>query len=230
MKAYQETLEKEWQESEGDDKERVKLALLGAYAMIAFAGSFRGHEVFLVDTYGLLKYISQDRFERGDKFVVIPLLGKYKTENVEGYHLTPLIAGTSSGLQIEIWVKRLAWAKGIQGICQGPAFSTEPGLVLNVRWLELEILERFVSIQQANSDLIPQEVNVYEDYGISRSFRRGSTTEARNKRVNEEDIDLMNRWRSFESAKGRRPRMRMQDHYSDIAQMVPSLLRYSKAL
>jgi len=58
MKAYQETLEKEWQESEGDDKERVKLALLGAYAMIAFAGSFRGHEVFLVDTYGLLKYIS----------------------------------------------------------------------------------------------------------------------------------------------------------------------------
>jgi len=77
---------------------------------------------------------------------VIPLLGKYKTENVEGYHLTPLIAGTSSGLQIEIWVKRLAWAKGIQGICQGPTFSTEPGLVLNVRWLELEILERFVSI------------------------------------------------------------------------------------
>jgi hypothetical protein len=172
MKAYQETLEKEWQESEGDDKERVKLALLGAYAMIAFAGSFRGHEVFLVDTYGLLKYISQDRFERGDKFVVIPLLGKYKTENAEGYHLTPLIAETSSGLQIEIWVKRLAWAKGIKGICQGPAY----------------------------------------------------------KRVNEEDIDLMNRWRSFESAKGRRPRMRMQDHYSDIAQMVPSLLRYSKAL
>lgn len=104
------------------------------------------------------------------------------------------------------------------------------GLVLDIRWLELEILDRFVSIQQAKPEIISQDINVYEDYGISRSFRRGATTEARNKRVGEEDINLMNRWRTFESAKGKRPRMRMQDHYSDIAQMVPSLLKFSKAL
>jgi hypothetical protein len=86
------------------------------------------------------------------------------------------------------------------------------------------------SIQQSRPDLIPLEVNVHEEYGISRSFRWGATTEARNKWVDEEDINLMNRWRTFESAKGRRPRMKMQDHYSDIAQMVPSLLRFSKSL
>lgn len=70
MKAYQELLEREWRVTEDDEKERIKLALIGAYAMIAFAGSFRGHEVFLVDTHGLLKYIDQEKFERGDKFVV----------------------------------------------------------------------------------------------------------------------------------------------------------------
>ncbi len=80
-----------------------------------------------------MKYISEERFERGDKFVVIPLLGKYKTENTDGYHLTPLIAETSSGLQVETWVKCLAWAKGVQKISQGPAFSMVTGLVLDIR-------------------------------------------------------------------------------------------------
>jgi hypothetical protein len=54
--------------------------------------------------------------------------------------------------------------------------------------------------------------------------------EARNVKVDEEDIKLMNRWRNFEEAKGKRPRMQMQDHYSDISQSIPSLLRFSKAL
>jgi hypothetical protein len=55
MKALQELLENEWHASLEDEKERVKLALIGAYSITAFAGSFRGHEVFLVDTHGLLK-------------------------------------------------------------------------------------------------------------------------------------------------------------------------------
>lgn len=94
----------------------------------------------------------------------------------------------------------------------------------------MEILDRFSLIQTQKPHIIPPDLQVYEEYGISRSFRRGATTEARNKRVSEEDINLMNRWRSFENAKGRRPRMNMQDHYSDIVQMIPSLLRFSQAL
>jgi len=71
---------------------------------------------------------------------------------------------------------------------------------------------------------------LYEEFGISRSFRRGATTEARNQKVSENDINLMNRWRNFEKAGGKRPRMWMQDHYLDIALMIPSLLRFSQAL
>jgi hypothetical protein len=161
---------------------------------------------------------------------MIPLLGKYKTESHKGYHLTPLAAKSNSGLEIEIWVQRLAWAKRVQGITHGPAFSKKAGQVLDSRWLEMEILDRFARIQQLHTEVIPADVQVYEEYGISRSFRRGSTTEARNQKVSESDIDLMNWWRNFEAARGKRPRMRMQDHYSDIKQMVPLLLRYSKAL
>jgi hypothetical protein len=73
-------------------------------------------------------------------------------------------------------------------------------------------------------------VMVHEDYGLSRSFRRGATTEARNRGVAKNDIDAMNRWRNAENSTGRRPRLNMQDHYSDIKQMIPALLRFSLAL
>jgi len=228
MKALQAILEREWQL--GGVTERLDLALLGAYALIAFAGSFRGHEVFLVDAHGLLKYAVEERYERGEKFVMIPLLGRYKTEAHESYHLTPLAAETDSGLQIETWVQRLVWAKQTQSISHGPAFSKVAGRVLDSRWVEMELLDRFARIQQENPEIISPDVQVYEEYGISRSFRRGATTEARNQKVSDADIDLMNRWRNFEAARGKRPRMRMQDHYSDIKQLVPSLLRFSKAL
>jgi hypothetical protein len=125
---------------------------------------------------------------------------------------------------------RLVWAKEMQRVYHGPVFADNKGKRIDSTWLEVEILDRFALIQQRHPKIIPMDVHVYEEYGISRSFRRGATTEARNKRVSEEDINLMNRWRNFESAKGKRPRMRMQDHYSDISHSIPSLLRFSKAL
>lgn len=200
------------------------------FSLIAFAGSFWGHEVFLVDTHGLLKYAEEERVERGDKFIIVPLLGKYKREISEDYHLTPLAAMSSSGLAIKTWVMRLVWAKEMQRVYHGPAFADNKGKRIDSTWLEVEILDRFVLIQQRHPKIIPMDVHVYEEYGISRSFRQGATTEVRNKWVSEKDINLMNRWRNFESAKGKRPRMDMQDHYSDILQSIPSLLWFSKAL
>jgi hypothetical protein len=99
MHVLQANLEREW--GEKSEKERVNLAMIGAYILIAFTGSFRGQEVFLVDTYGLLKYAREEHVEHGEKFVMIPLLGRYKTKNTEGYHLTPLATRTASSLEVE---------------------------------------------------------------------------------------------------------------------------------
>jgi hypothetical protein len=222
-------MERDWQEEKTIEK-RIQLAMIGAYALIAFGGSFRGHEVFLVDTFGLVKYASQRLSEKGMEFVMIPLLGRYKTENAERYHLTPLALRSKSGLEFGRWVSRLADAKRMQQLTHGPAFSDNRGNVVDPRWIEMEILDRFRAIQEKTTGVIKPDVQVYEEFGISRSFRRGATTEARNQQVPESDINLMNRWRNFEKAGGKRPRMRMQDHYSDISLMIPSLLRFSKAL
>jgi len=174
--------------------------------------------------------VSQKLVKKGLEFVMVPLLGRYKTENAERYHLTPLVLRSASGLEFGRWVSRLADAKQMQGLTHRPAFSDDRGNVIDPRWVEMEILDRFRAIQEKDSAIIKSDVQVYEEYGISRSFRRGATTEARNQKVSDSDINLMNRWRNFEKAGGKRPRMRMQDHYSDTALLIPSLLCFSQAL
>jgi hypothetical protein len=229
MLAFQAEMERDWQEAPSNLR-RIQLAMIGAYALIAFGGSFRGHEVFLVDTFGLIKYARQKLTEKGLSFVTIPLLGKYKTKNAEQYHLTPLALHSASGLEFGRWVTRLADAKRMQDLTHGPAFSDAKGNPIDPRWIEMEILDRFRSIQEKDPSIIKPDVAVYEEYGISRSFCRGATTKARNQKVSEADINLINRWRNFEKSGGKRPRMQMQDHYSNIALMIPSLLRFSQAL
>lgn len=222
------TLDKECEEGIGVQKERA--VLLEAYAAIAYCGSFRGHEVLLVDLHGLIKYSWEQLIEGGHVYPIIPLLGRLKKEDRERYHLTPLAERTASCINLCLWVGRLVELKLSQGLERGSAFSNRVGQPIDTRWLELELLNRLHLIQGERADLIPPEVNVHDGYGISRSFRRGATTQARNQGVTENDINAMNRWRNAESAQGRKPWLKMQDHYSDIRQMVPTLLRFSRAL
>jgi hypothetical protein len=163
-------------------------------------------------------------------YVIVPLLGRVKNEHGERYHLTPLASVTASGLEVEVWLRRLVASQASFGRTQGPAFTTSQGQPARTKDYELPILDRLHSIQSAHPTLIPADINVYEEFGLSRSFRRGSTSEARSRGVDDRDVDLTNRWRSFEGARGRRPRLSMHDHYSDIRLLIPALLRYSLAL
>jgi hypothetical protein len=143
---------------------------IGAYSVIAFGGSFRGTKVFLTDLYGLAKYSRMSLKENGTRYVIIPLLGRFKTEEGEQYHLTPLAYQTNSGIKIGSWVEHLVEVKDRHRQSHGSAFSNRWGKVLNSHWLEMEILDRLQEIQNRGDDLIPKEVNVHEDYGIARSF------------------------------------------------------------
>lgn len=181
----------------------------------------------MVDLDGLLHYAGTE------DFVMIPLLGRYKGEDHERYHLTPLAAETNSGLEVQTWVHRLIDIRIKRGETNGPAFRNDKGGMIKPKVIEdglLEILARIQLDQENYPGVIEASVNVREEYGISRSFRRGATTEAKNRGVNREDLELMNRWRSVENARGCKPRMRMHDHYSDIKLLIPSLLRFSQAL
>jgi hypothetical protein len=229
MLALLQLLEREWTADTTSHGKEVKV-FLGAFLVIAYGGSLRGNEVFLTNLYGLTKYSRTPLLENGTRYVIIPLLGWFKTEDGEQYHLTPLAYQTNSGINIGTWINRLVNVKADQGHTHGPAFSDRRGRILSSHWLEMELLDRLQEIQNSYEDLIPKEVNVHEEYGLARSFRRGATTQARNAGVSENDINAMNRWRSSEQAKGYKPKAKMQDHYSEIRRMVSTLLRFSQAL
>jgi hypothetical protein len=229
MHALMAQFDTEWR-STVDPHHQLRISSLAAYSVICFCGSFRGPEVFLVDLFGLRKYLSTPRHASELAYVIIPLLGKLKNEYGERYHLTPLSSTTSSGLQVELWVHRLVQGQAHFQRFQGPAFRTHSGSPAFTRDFELDILDRLHSIQQQHPELIPPDVQVYEEYGLSRSFRRGSTSEARSRGVQDSDVNLINRWRTFDNSQGRHPRFSMANHYSDIRLLIPALLRYSAAL
>lgn len=77
------------------------LIMTGAYCVMCFCGSFRGHEVFLTDLDGLIRENLKVKESGKDNYVIIPLLGRFKGETGERYHLTPLAAETKSGLKVK---------------------------------------------------------------------------------------------------------------------------------
>ena len=161
---------------------------------------------------------------------VIPLVGRFKNEVGEQCHLIPLAATTASGLQPGRWMDRMLRFYDRQGIRHGPVFRTTEGKRAKAAAVEPTIMDVLEEIQEADDGLILGSVVVRKDYGMARSFRRGSDSHAINMKVDSRDIDMNNRWRKFEAAQGRRPRLKMQQHYADVRLILPALLRYSSAL
>jgi hypothetical protein len=226
MHALMDILEREWLEAQ-DLREKSLTASIGAYSLIAFCGSFRGNEVFLTDLYGLRKYCFELATE---DHVIIPLLGKFKGEVNARYHLAPLAAQTNSGLQVRKWVERLVQVREGEGRLRGPAFCDTAGCIARAYDYEDAIISRLMTIQERTPDIIGREVNLMEEFGVSRSFRRGSTSTARTRGVDDKQVELVNRWRKFERARGRRPVLAMRDHYSDVRILIPEMIKYSQAL
>jgi hypothetical protein len=103
--------------------------------------------VFLVDLYGLIKY-TEENLKSGDKeYVIVPLMGRFKNEIGDQYHLTPLVATTESGLKVKLWIKHLVEVRKLENQEHGPAFSELNRHVVDSSRYEREILERFQFIQ-----------------------------------------------------------------------------------
>jgi hypothetical protein len=102
--------------------------------------------------------------------------------------------------------------------------------ILCSRQLEGFLMDRLQLVKDTQAGIIPADVECFEHFGISRSFRHGATSTARTRGVQDKHVELINRWRRFEDARGRQPSLPMVEHYSDIQQLVPELVKFSQAL
>jgi hypothetical protein len=172
----------------------------------------------------------KDTKRLGRDHVVTPLLGRFKGEQNSRYHLSPLASVTSSGLQVRAWVECLIEVREQGGRVMGPAFCDRAGEVAPSHSYDSGFVERLSVLQAACPEIIPTEVDISEQFGVSRSFRRGSTSVAWTRGVDDKLVKLINRWRTVELARGRQPTLPMKEHYSDIAILVPELVKYLLAL
>lgn len=208
-----------------EDKDEVVTS--ATYAVIAFCGSLRGNKVFLVDLAGLRRYLQELKEE---DFVLVPLLGRYKGEQHSRYHLAPMAARMNSGLEVKVWIQRLVQVRERQGQLQGPAFQDGRGNFLNPSKIEGHLVDHLQAIKESQPGVIPAEVDCAEHFRISRSFRRGAASAARARGVSDRQVELINRWRKVEHAKGCHPSLPMIEHYSDIQALVPEMVKFSQAL
>ena len=134
--------------------------------------------------------------------------------------------------------KKIGWT-------DGPAITNSKGVLYSLKDLDdklVEVLSRIYSTQQ---DLFPIEIIdfirrakddhtkiIKKYYSCFRTFRRTSDSRAleMNHTLKQDDIDIVNRWKSVENARGKRPGRQMKQHYAEVSVLLKPYLRYTSAM
>ena len=106
----------------------------------------------------------------------------------------------------------------------GPAVCDKNGVVLYKPALNNEFHEALEKVQNDETNTIPSDVDVRKSFNVHRSFRRGTTTRAKEMNVPESIIELNNRWRKVQGKQGGLPRLPMSQLFVEIAQVISSKL------
>jgi hypothetical protein len=96
--------------------------------------------------------------------------------------------------------------------------------------MEPAFYDRLLRLQREQPGLITPELDVVEDYGVSRSFRRGATSDVTNQGAHPNVIELNGRWRKTHQSGASRPSVTIREHYTDVRLTLNLLLAFSKHL
>jgi hypothetical protein len=115
-------------------------------------------------------------------------------------------------------------AMGKQKIMHGPLFRDAKGKRASTADLDVMVHRILERVQKKWRSVIPDVVNVKEEYIVYRSLRRGTTAEAQNAQVPQSVIEANNRWRK------QTPGMSVMERYTDAKASVPALIRFSGSM
>jgi hypothetical protein len=228
--------DKELADSSVSAERKRTIIMVGAYLMLCFGASLRGNEGLYLEGSSFVKMIklgnTKREIDEGVGHVCAPLLGRFKAEGGEDKHVSIITNESKSGLRFRLWMERLCWLlmkEGKENIA-GPAFCKRDGNMIRSYELDGEFHKGLKIVQLERPDLIPPETDVTVMYGVFRSMRRGSLSRATEEGLKGTDLDMINRWRKFETSGGGKPHMSMREHYLEIKLILKRILAYSKAL
>ena len=232
MHALMESFDARWIKA-NDDRSKQKAVLFPAlFSIVGFCCALRGEELPLMRLFETQTHMEETINHPTMPHIIIVPMGRMKNQISENNHIMPIVLKTRTGLEPGKWVQRMVRWYANGGIESGWVFRNKRNENEKARASDYEedILSEIADIQRRVPGIVGAQVNVFDEYGVSRSFRRGSDAHALNQGVSIVDIEINNRWRSIDNAGGKAPRLRMIHHYADLKQLLKARLRYSEPL
>ena len=230
MGALMKDFERDWVSASGSREDEGAVLFPALFAILSYTASLRGEETTLLDLKATRENTVSGLSHPSKPHVVITLTGRFKNEVGVLSHDIPLVEKTSSGLTIRVWLERMLDWYGPNR--SGYVFRDDQGNRVRTNHYAPDIFERIKNIQNSglpeHKGLVDASVDVAEDFGMARSFRRGSDSRAIDMDLDVTTIELINRWRTTEGAKGKAPKLKMMAKYADIRLVVNRFLKYSE--
>ena len=211
------------------DASKEELEDTVCFMLLAFTAGLRGEEVPLVSLEGLLVFWEESRLHE-DKHAMLTLKGRFKGEVDDRWHLVPVSDHTRSGLPLRRWMERALHRRvNLQGRREGWLFQCKRGVRLKFGKYDPTFRALVDAARQEEEGLLPEAVET-GDFSLWRSPRRGAVLETTNQDVSEKIIELINRWRKKEAAKGSVAGLPMRQVYTQVRSTLPAMLKFSQAL
>ena len=199
------------------------------FMLVAMCGGLRGEEVPLLSLEGMLTFW-EDTSREDDPYLMLTLKGRFKGEVDERWHLVPVSDYTRSMIPLRRWMQRILDRRVLkEGRRVGWLFQSAKGVRDRFGMYDATFRQLIDAVREESGELLPEVVDT-EDFSLWRSPRRGAVLETTNQDVSEKVIELINRWRSKESARGSVAGLPMRQVYTQVKSTVPTMLVFSKAL
>lgn len=222
-------LETDWRDSD-TEAEKKAIEELAVFVIAEYCGGLRGEEVPLLSLKGMLTFWEETRLHR-TPHVMMALKGRFKGETGERWHLLPVADETRTRVPGRLWFGRLLQRLHyVEGRETGWVFARRDGKRAKFGDYDNLFKHYMVRVKAECPGVIPDKVNPAEDMSLWRSGRRGSNTETANQNLDTTAIELNNRWRKRERARGTEPGMSMRAVYTQVENALASYLRYSQVL
>jgi hypothetical protein len=152
-------------------KENIEIAM---FLITGFGLGLRGEEIVKMDVAGFLTYFEAGQDHQAHLNVMIPLLGRFKGETGERWHLLPIVWRTRSGSDVGLWATCLKESLAERRWVNGFVFSNNHGKQMKASTLEPRFYEQLHWVKIRYLDLFPPNVMIEDNYvkhgsGESRS-------------------------------------------------------------
>jgi hypothetical protein len=191
-------LQEDWITFRNDIQGKKETCLMASTLISGFFAALRGEEIVRVDLGAMRKHWNEGVNHPEEPHVPLMLAGRFKREVGEKLFCQPLGMESKSQVLIALWFHRALDVLGKLGIVSGPMFRVpgkKSGSYKRASMGDLDpsfhrVLKR---VQNRWPSIIPDTVNVAEEYSIFRSLRRGATSAAQNAKIPKEVIALVTR-------------------------------------